>query len=475
MIQARFAVAGTHSGVGKTTIACGLMAALVRRGLTVQPFKVGPDFIDPSFHRAICQRPSINLDSWMMGHDGVRSTFDRWSAGAAAVIVEGVMGMFDGSSGVGGSGSTADAVQTLGLPVVLVVDASHMAGSAAALVHGYASLDKRVSVAAVIANRVGNPKHLQMVKEAVESETGIPVVGGLPRTAELTIPERHLGLVSAEEHTSLSSWTQNLADFIETHLELDQLLGLTMTVGSGTSPGSTSRHSSSVSPAQKAVVAVARDAAFSFYYEENLRALVHAGGVLREFSPLANEPVPESAHAVYLGGGFPEMYGERLSGNERSARSIRQAHQAGMPIYAECGGLAYLCEALEVPREETRFPMVGIVPGRAVLQERLQALGYREAVLQQPSILGPAGTVLRGHEFHYTCWEAPTGREQQGVYALQDSEGRLLGKEGFQNGSLLASYVHVYFPHNLTAARSLVAHAVSYKQTKEAVQHAETE
>lgn len=461
--------------MGKTTIACGLMAAFRRRGLTVQPFKVGPDFIDPSFHTAICQRPSINLDSWLMGADGMRSTFGRWSDGAAAVVVEGVMGMFDGSSGVGGSGSTADAARRLGLPVVLVIDASRMAGSAAAVVHGYATLDSQVPVAAVIANRVGSPKHLQMVREAIEGETGIPVVGGLPSTEAVALPERHLGLVPAEEYASLSPWAGELADFVEAHLDLDQLLGVTMTLAAQppSQNGGSGLGAAAVLP--KAVIAIARDAAFHFYYEENLRVLMEAGAVLREFSPLADEPVPADADAVYLGGGFPEMYAETLAANGQAAQSLREAHELGMPIYAECGGLVYLAEALEVHPDGNRFPMVGLLPGTAVMQSRLQALGYREAVVQRDSLLGPQGTVLRGHEFHYTQWESRSEAGADGIYALHDAEGRRLGIEGMQKGSLLASYVHVYFPHNPTAARSLVAHAASYKTMKEAVQYAETD
>src|SRR5579859_2311063 len=341
-------VAGTHSGVGKTSVTLGLIGALRRRGLTVQPFKVGPDFIDPLHHQHASGRPARNLDGWMLDPETNLERFARATADADVAVIEGVMGLFDGSEGKSDRGSTAEMAKLLGLPVLLVIDASAMARSAAALIHGFTSFDRHLRVAGVILNNVGGEIHAGMIRDAVAG--AVPMLGALPRAKDLVVPERHLGLHLPYE--ARTGYVEQLATLIETHIDLDALLSNSVIERlpvAATPPA--------VPP--KARLAVARDEAFCFYYTDNLELLEQAGAELVRFSPI-DEPLPENIDGIYLGGGYPELHADKLSDNKPTRDAIREFASAGGPIYAECGGLMYLADTLDLDGQP--HPMCGVLP-----------------------------------------------------------------------------------------------------------------
>ncbi|MEJ5329054.1 MAG: cobyrinate a,c-diamide synthase [Desulfobaccales bacterium] len=447
-------VAGAMSGVGKTTLTLGLIAALRRRGLVVQPFKVGPDFIDPGHHAQAAGRPSATLDGWMLPREENLAVFARWAAGAQVAVVEGVMGLFDGLDGKSEAGSTAQMAKWLRLPVLLVVDARSLARSAAALVHGFTSFDPELTFAGVVFNRVGSPAHLAYLKEAMEALPQVPCLGGLPREESLGIPERHLGLTTAEDHPLSPAYLDRLANLVETHLDLDRLLSTLPEVTLASVP-------SSDLPEPQVRLGVARDRAFCFYYPDNLKWLRLCGAELVEFSPLRDRALPPEVHGLYVGGGYPELAAAELAANRAFLDDLRARAAAGLPIYAECGGLMYLGREIQ-DLEGARHAMAGILPLRFRMRPRLAALGYREVTLTADTLLGPAGTVLRGHEFHYSdlvAEEAPLER----VYRLTPRRGGEAVEEGFSQGNILASYVHLHFGSRPEAAAALVAACQRFK------------
>jgi cobyrinic acid a,c-diamide synthase len=447
-------IAGTQSGVGKTTITLGLLSALARRGLVVQPFKVGPDFIDPGHHTRAAGRLSRNLDGWMLSRAANEALFRRQARRADVAVVEGVMGLFDGYDGASEAGSTAQMAKWLNLPVLLVVDARAMARSAAALVHGFASFDPALTLAGVVFNRVGSATHLEYLRQALTSLPGVRCFGGLPRDRELAIPERHLGLTTAEDHPLDEAYLNHLADWLETHLDLDGLLQAlpTLTLPEEPAPAD-------VPPAVR--LGVARDGAFCFYYPENLELLEHFGAQLVPFSPLKDRELPPDLHGVYLGGGYPELSAEGLAANQSLRQALREAAAAGLPIYAECGGLMYLSREIR-DLEGRVHPMAGVFPFAVQMLARLKALGYREVTLTAPGLLGPAGTTVRGHEFHYSEMVGePDGVPR--LYRLTARQGGAAVAEGYCSKNVLASYVHLHFGSNPELARHLVASCRAYK------------
>jgi cobyrinic acid a,c-diamide synthase len=418
-------VAGTHSGVGKTTITLGLIGALRRRGLTVQPFKIGPDFIDPLHHQHASGRPPRNLDGWMFGADMNLQRFARASADVDVAVIEGVMGLFDGSEGKSDRGSTAEMAKLLQLPVVLVVDASAMARSAAALIHGYAGFDSHLRVAGVILNNVGGHAHAEMIRDAVADS--VAILGALPRAAELVMPERHLGLQLP--HEARPDYLDRLATMIERNLDLDQLLEATLA----------DRPSPLAAPAARAPnarVGVARDEAFCFYYADNLELLQRAGAELVEFSPI-NEPLPDDLDGLYIGGGYPELHAPELAENVVAKRAIREFAAAGGPIYAECGGLMYLGQALELG--EASYPLCGVLPFFTKMPAPL-TLAYVE-ITTTGGLFGQ-GHTARGHLFHRS--EIRGDPQAACCYRLRTSRGDK-SEEGYHLGNVLASYVHLHF------------------------------
>ncbi|MBI9078529.1 MAG: cobyrinate a,c-diamide synthase [Pseudodesulfovibrio sp.] len=447
-----FVVAGTHSGCGKTSVSLGLMALLTRRGMRVQPFKCGPDFIDPGHHGRACARngktvPSHNLDGWVLPVSTNQNIFNRYAAGCDVAVVEGVMGLFDGISGTGDEGSTGQIAKSLDLPVILVVDARSMARSAAALVSGYAGFDAQVNIAGVIFNRVGSDSHAELLIEAM-SLLSIPVLGCLRRDESITTPSRHLGLVTADEDGPDMDHYQRLADWVESGIDLDALLANLPEIP--------------VVPLFEPVpergnvtIGLARDNAFCFYYEENLRLLREAGARLIEFSPVADLHLPDDLDGLYIGGGYPELYAFDLGQNTRIRREIKEFCESGRPVYAECGGFMYLMNDIITGRG--RYAMSGVFPVRAEMKDRFRALGYREIATRADTLLGPVGTTARGHEFHYSAIQADCDMEAiPFVYDVTNRKGAMDVSEGFLMGNTLGSYIHLHFGSQPGMARAFV-------------------
>jgi cobyrinic acid a,c-diamide synthase len=437
----RLILAAPMSGSGKTTLTAGLIAALTARGLRVAPFKAGPDYIDPTYHALAAGRPCYNLDPWLLPAERIAASFAHRSADVDIAIIEGVMGLFDGYSGTDDSGSTAHIARLLDAPVLLVLDVSAMARSAAAIVRGFRDFDPRVRIAGVLLNRVGGPKHAQLAKEAIESQTGLPVVGYLERDEQLLLPERHLGLIPTQEPGRWREWLNTVRAKIETTVNIEQILEL---AGHASPlPESDDDPFAALVPGARAVIAVARDAAFNFLYEDNLDLLCAAGAEIVFFSPLTDCAVPRGAQAIYLCGGFPELYAADLSTNASMRGSLRVAHAAGLPIYAECGGLMYLTEAI-CDLNGAIWPMVGLLPGLSAMTPRL-TLGYRSFRALRDGWLWRAGEMMRGHEFHHSVWQ---GRPAHLPFAYEFSPDTFLREprpEGACVGNLLASYTHLHF------------------------------
>ena len=430
-------IAAPMSGSGKTTVTLGLLSALKRRGLQPAPFKVGPDFIDPGWHGLACSRLSVNLDSWMCPERFVLETYALHSQDADLAVVEGVMGLFDGVDGVSDAGSTAQITRIINAPVILVVDAKSQARSAAALVSGFARFDPRVHVAGVIFNNVASDNHARLLREAVvASVTGVRVLGCIPRDNSLTIPSRHLGLVTAGENGLQGDFLDRLAEVMEEHLDLDGIISM----------ASQGRRDFTIDKPvncevlASARIAVARDEAFCFVYEDNLRLLRQAGVEIVEFSPLKDSSLPQGIGGMYLPGGYPELHAETLAANVPVKTAIREAVEKGMPVYAECGGFIYLTRGLEGVAQAS---FAGIFPVSTRMLPRRKALGYREVEFLADSVIGPKGTVARGHEFHYSeTEEMPENVER--LYQVKKS-GCTTCTEGYRYRNCIASYIHLHF------------------------------
>lgn len=461
-----FVIAGVSSGSGKTLVSLALMAWFSRRGWDVQPYKVGPDFIDPGHHSLVTGRTSHNLDGWMLSRRANRAIFERYGSRADVCIVEGVMGLFDGFSPTEESGSTAEMAKWLGLPVVLVVDARSLARSAAAMVKGYAEFDPELPLAGVLFNKVGSRSHAAILQEAVQSATGLPCLGFLSQNPELDLPSRHLGLVTAEE----SGWDGEKADRLAEWVDSGLCSGFAQVACGVVRPEEAEHSAPDPSPRSFSTaaqtdreagkrdavcIAVPRDEAFCFYYGENLRLLREAGARLCFFSPLRDGGLPPATDGLYLGGGYPELYAERLSRNTYLLREIADMAASGSPIYAECGGFMYLMRSIRDDQGRA-FPMAGIFPFDAVMGARFRALGYREVHTLERTPLGEVGTVLRGHEFHYSYMRSEP-EAAQSVYRVRDRRGEQREPQGFQLGSVLGSYIHVHFASNPECARFFVS------------------
>ncbi|MBN2333832.1 MAG: cobyrinate a,c-diamide synthase [Deltaproteobacteria bacterium] len=431
---AAFCLGATHSGTGKTTITLALLRALKRRGLSLQPCKCGPDYIDPSFHARAAGCPSINLDTWMMTPQGVQRSFARACRFADVAVVEGVMGLFDGFSPTSLEGSSADCARLLGLPVILVVDAGGMAGSIAPLVKGFCEFNGEISIAGVIANNVGSDSHGQLLQEALAGADLPPLLGALPNKEEWQLEERHLGLVPFLENRKANGWFERLADGAERHIDIDRLLAIVRMPKPAASV---------VRTVQKAAVrlALARDRAFHFYYPDNLYLLRQAGFEIVEFSPLTDRELPVGTQLVMLGGGFPEVFAAELAGNESMRSAIKAFAGHGGMIYAECGGFMYLGESLENAVGD-RFPMCGVVPGRSHMTPKLCSLGYREVATVSKTPFGPPGTTLRGHEFHWSEMELSQPRQPLYLQVDRTSTGKQCG---IHDQNVMASYIHLHF------------------------------
>ncbi|WP_026369397.1 cobyrinate a,c-diamide synthase [Kallotenue papyrolyticum] len=456
-MSARLVLAAPESGSGKTTFCAGLVAALVQRGLRVQPFKCGPDYIDPGYLSLAAGRPCRNVDSWLLGAQTTRQVFAAASADSDLALIEGVMGLFDGYGALDEAGSTAHVARLLDAPVVLVVDARGMARSIAALVDGFRRFDPRVRLAGVLLNRVGSARHAELCATAIQTYTGLPCLGYLPRDAALALPERHLGLIPSGEHAAAREVIARVAATLATTCDLERLVALAQAAPPlpAEPPVVLPRLRSACRPR----IAVAQDAAFSFIYPETIELLEAAGAEVVPFSPMRDPGLPPDTAGVILSGGFPELYAAELSANSTLHAALRAAHTAGMPIYAECGGLMLLTEAL-VDQAGRRWPMVGLLPGTSAMTPRLR-LGYRSVRALRDGPLLPAGAVVRGHEFHYSRWEAPVALPA--AYAVLDPTGQAVAEEGAQQHALMASYVHLHWLTRPEIAARFVAWCVAWQ------------
>ena len=430
-------VAGTSSGVGKTTVVLGMMAALRRRGLVVAPFKVGPDFIDPSHHAAICGRPSRNLDTFMMGMDGVRRSFARGVEGADVAVIEGVMGLYDGLDATEVA-SSASVAKALGAPVLLVMNVHGTSRSAAAMALGYRSYDPKVEVAGLILNRVGSERHRSLLEDAL-APLGIPILGTLPRRGEIALPSRHLGLeMGFESRHDLDA----LADFVEENAYLDRILELGCQVPAVEPEAQAEPEAETVQDQEggRIRIAVAYDEAFCFYYAENFEILRRLGADLRFFSPI-RDPLPE-ADGLYLGGGYPELYASALE-ESPTRHEIKKAAEDGMPIYGECGGLMYLCESVVSKDGFSEKKMAGVLPATTTMTGRLQALGYVEGDVVAENPVVARGSAIKGHEFHYSKMDC--ARDARFAYRFRRGTGIDGNKDGLVEHEALGSYLHTHF------------------------------
>ena len=427
-------IAAPHSGAGKTTVTLAILAALTRRGLTVRAAKAGPDYIDPAFHAAAVGAPSVNLDSWAMPDPILEALAAQAADGADILVVEGVMGLFDGAAGATGRrGATAELAAHFGLPVVLVLDISRQAQSAAAVVRGFAAHDPAVRIAGVILNRVASERHRVLVADAIEA-VGIPVLGAVPREAELTLPERHLGLVQAGEHTDLAALISRLAAMAQSHIDLNAILisGAALTTD-------TARTNTSLAlppPGQR--VALASDRAFSFVYPHLMSAWRSTGAEIIAFSPLADEPPPERADSCWLPGGYPELHADKLAVAEHFLSGLRRFAQT-RPVHGECGGYMVLGQSLEDASGHTHA-MAGLLGHTTSFAKRKLHLGYRSARLLNNGVLGAKGTSVRGHEFHYATLTAAGSDET--LAEMHDGEGKPLGNAGGRRGNVSGTFFH---------------------------------
>ena len=439
----RIVIAGTHSGCGKTTVASGLMAALTESGLQVQPFKTGPDFIDSSHHSVICGRVSRNLDPFMMGEAGVLRTFASASGDADIVVIEGAMGLFDGIDGTDFA-STAHVARILRAPVVLVVDAYAASRSVHAVVRGFRDFDPHIRIAGIIYNRIATVKH----REMIDSEEFVPALGWIPRQQELEVGSRHLGLVMAHESDAMRSY----GPIIRESCDLNAILDVARNAPLLTVPPAIKTPVAN----RNAIIGVAHDDAFCFYYQDNLDRLARAGAEIRFFSPM-QDALPE-VDAIYLGGGYPELHARKLE-DSRCRHAIHEMADKGMPIYGECGGLMYLCSSVSTDRE---YRMAGVLPASVEMTKMIDALGYVKGRFQgQPGLW--TGTVsVRGHEFHYS--RVACDPDARFVIHLSLGKGIQNGKDGLIGQNTIGAYTHAYFSD--TFCRHFVAAAEDFRRNR---------
>lgn len=433
-------IAAPASGTGKTTVMLGLLRALTEDGLAVQPFKSGPDYIDPAFHRAACGRPSFNLDSWAMEGDLIAAIAGQ-AAGADMVLAEGSMGLFDGvaSNGASGNGASADMVRRMGWPIVLVLDVSGQAQSAAATALGFSSLDPGLPFAGVILNRVASPRHERLVRKGMEA-VGIPVLGALPRRGDLTLPERHLGLVQAVEHPDLDRAIAEFAAFLRAHVDLDAIR-----LAAGAAPQADGGNLPAP-PAQR--IAMARDPAFSFVYPHLLEGWRRAGAEILPFSPLADQAPAAHADLVWLPGGYPELHAGTIAAAATFLSGLRR-HAETRPVHGECGGYMVLGQGL-IDKSGERHRMAGLLGLVTSHAQRKMHLGYRHAELLVPISGLAAGTRLRGHEFHYSTI---VEQSDAPLALVTDAEGAAVAESGSHRGHVTGSYFHMIAPASCREAQ----------------------
>ncbi|MDT7485079.1 cobyrinate a,c-diamide synthase [Citrobacter koseri] len=434
-----FILAGTGSGCGKTTVTLGLLSLLKRRGMRVQPCKVGPDYLDTGWHTAVCGSASRNLDSFMLPEPVLNALFCEHMQQADVAVIEGVMGLYDGYGTDPNYCSTAAMAKQLGCPVILLVDGKAVSTSIAATVMGFQHFDPDLNIAGVIVNRVNSETHYQLLKTAIERYCSLPVLGYVPGVEGVALPERHLGLITARESVVNQQPWQDFADTLERTLDIDALLSLSQLTAlpAGEWPALPDPQAG-----KGLTVAIADDEAFNFYYPDNLKLLERTGVTMTRFSPLHDSTLPE-CQMIWLGGGYPELHAAALAANTPMLAQMRAAHQRGVAIYAECGGLMYLGSTLEDASGEIHR-MVDVIPGHSKMRKRLTRFGYCEAQAREQTLLAAAGEVLRGHEFHYSDF-LPENPAVMACRKVRDGKTLQEWSGGWQVGNTFASYLHVHF------------------------------
>ncbi|KGR77146.1 cobyrinate a,c-diamide synthase [Ureibacillus manganicus] len=458
LVTKRVVIAGTGSGVGKTTITIGIMAALKQSGLIVQGFKCGPDYIDPSYHSAVTKRVSRNLDSWMLSQESILEIYKNGSQGADISVIEGVMGFFDGKSPETNEGSTAEISMLTKSPVLLVVNCESMARSAAAIVKGFQLFSEGPNIVGVIANKVGSEGHFQLIKKAIEQECNVPVIGYLKREQDIEIPERQLGLISSIERGELDSLFDRLGELVHKTIDIEKLFELATA-----EPLKVNNKNLFVNTKKEQIVkiAVAKDKAFNFYYPENLEMLEAKGAKIVYFSPLDNEDLPEDVDGLYLAGGFPEEFAYELARNTKTKRSVKAAVERGLPTLAECGGFMYLTESIETT-EKKKYPMVGVIPGSIQMQPSLVALGYREITGQNGNFI-LKDLNAKGHEFHYASFQSA---EENVPYSYQTKGLQGVKNEGYLIHNVVAGFTHFHFGSCSEMVENLIEKCIEHKNSR---------
>ncbi|MHC4873598.1 MAG: cobyrinate a,c-diamide synthase [Planctomycetota bacterium] len=442
-----FVIAGMASGVGKTSVTLGVIKLLSDRGLDVQSFKVGPDYLDPTYHTKILGRQCYNLDPWMSSPEHVKELFAEKTSPDSFAVIEGVMGLFDGKNVRGKNASTSNISRILGLPVILVINAASMSDSVAALVKGYTEFEPDIEIAGIIANFVGSTRHGELLADHLKKHNLPPLIGAIPKNSIESLDHRHLGLIPADEDSLIKDKVKNIAESLRQNIDIDFLCNLQTEMET---PEITAPRSKST-----AKIAVADDEAFNFKYCQNIEALEKEGAEIVRFSPLNDSKLPENISGIYLPGGYPEVFIDKLSANTEMISEIKEFAHQGKAIYAECGGLIYLSESL-TDLAENEFEMCGVVPIRTRMLTKLKRLGYREVEIKENSLWGDEGTRICGHEYHYSeiTKENLNKGEWRKIYL---SRGRDIETEqGFYNGNILASYIHLYWAHDQNLCKNFI-------------------
>lgn len=444
-------IAGTNSGVGKTTISLGIMQALTKRGLKVQPYKVGPDYIDPSYHTFITGRYSRNLDSYMLEDEKIKFIVKDSSKDADISVVEGVMGLYDGYGTDLDDCTSSYTSKLLKMPVILVINAKAMSSSAAAMVLGYKMLDKGVNIAGVITNNVRSESHYNNLKEAIEKYTNVEVLGYFPPNKDFSLESRHLGLIPSVEIDSLKVKFESLAQEIEKYINIDRIIEISETEDFDTSFELEKFIENN--KVNNKTIAIAYDKAFNFYYRENIELFEKLGMNIEYFSPINDSELPKCDY-IYIGGGFPEIFAKELDENKKIRSSILNAHENEIPIYAECGGLMYLGETLEDKNNDI-YHMVGIFKGCSKMTSSLKRFGYCLGKAKKDTILAKEGEIIKGHEFHHSFFDS----KEECAYDMKKIKKDKVIDEwegGYSKGNTLATYLHTHFYNNLNCIANFI-------------------
>jgi cobyrinic acid a,c-diamide synthase len=446
-------IAGTNSGVGKTTVTLGIMSSLVQKGINVQGFKAGPDYIDPSHHTFVTGNASRNLDTWVMGNDACCELFERSAANADISVIEGVMGLYDGSIDSTGHGSSAHLAKILQTPVILVINAKGLAQSAGAIVMGFKEFDKDIKLSGVIVNNVASYSHYDCIKKSIEDNCSVAVLGYLKKDIEVNIPERHLGLIPSAEGRIKSSFYEKLGQIVLETIDTDRLLEI-----AGSAPVFPDYNKSIFTDRNSSLnvtLAIAKDNAFCFYYQDDIDLFETMGAKIKYFSPLNDRYLPDDIDGIFMGGGFPELYADKLMKNESMRNSILEAHKQGIVIYGECGGMMYLLEKL-IDCEGRSFKMSGILSGASRMENKRQGLGYVIADAICDNVICKRGDTFRAHEFHWSkLQDVPD--DTTFAYNARKSNGKKSGFDGICKHNVLASYTHVHFSSNPELARNILS------------------